>query len=231
MFGTVQETPYDLNFSVAGIPVRVSVWFWAVGAILGYSAVRMGMEFLLTWMVVLFVSILVHELGHALTARWFGHRPSILLYHFGGLAFYQPFQRDSRWQSILITLAGPGAGFVLYGLTRAFLFWGYPYLPQFPDRFEHIMIFAIIQLLYINLYWGLINLLPVLPLDGGRVAQELFSARNTMRGLITAVRISVVVAGMAAAWFFLQRETYPAMLFAILCANNVSLALQLSGRN
>src|SRR5690606_19365923 len=106
MFGTVQETPYDLRFSLLGVPIRVSVWFWVAGTVLGYGELKQGVEYLLAWLLVLFVSILVHEMGHALTARWFGHSPQVLLYHFGGLAYYQPFRNHTRAKSIAISFAG-----------------------------------------------------------------------------------------------------------------------------
>ncbi|MEZ6147021.1 MAG: hypothetical protein R3B91_16710 [Planctomycetaceae bacterium] len=83
MFGPVQPTPYDLTFSLFGIPVRVIAWFWLTAVILGFSSVHIGPEYLLAWVAIVFVSILVHELGHALVAAAFGYPPRILLYHFG----------------------------------------------------------------------------------------------------------------------------------------------------
>lgn len=226
MLGGLEPTPYDLRFRVVGIPVRVSVWFWIVGAVMGYSSLDRGLEFLLAWLAVLFVSILVHELGHALAARSFGYSPSILLYHFGGLAFYQPFGRHSHQRSMLISLAGPGAGFVLYGIIRLWAEFGYPGVAgMLSERADFLIRFCLAQLLWINLVWGLINLLPVLPLDGGRITEEFCRMRSPFRGPILAIQISVFTAGLAAAAFFAAQMTYPAILFAVLCANNVS-ALQ-----
>lgn len=222
MFGTVTESPYDMQFSLAGIPVRISMWFWIMGAILGYGALRAGVPFLLAWLLVLLVSILVHEMGHALTARWFGYTPSILLYHFGGLAYYQPNRQHTRIKSIVITLAGPFAGFALYGLTRLFIAFGLSWLMQVPETFRPLISFILIQLLYINLWWGLVNLLPVLPLDGGRISQELCSAVSPFKGVLYAAWIGVIAAGLTAAWFVSQKDGYPAMMFALLAASNFS---------
>ncbi|SFI23913.1 site-2 protease family protein [Planctomicrobium piriforme] len=231
MFGTVEPTPFDLEFSLWRIPVRVSVWFWVGGTLLGYGALKAGVQYLAAWLLVLFVSILVHELGHALTARRFGYSPRILLYHFGGLAMYDTYGwRESTTRSVLISLAGPVAGFGLYGVTQLLLLFGVPLLPkEMPDNVWMLLAFTFGQLLYINLWWGLVNLLPVLPLDGGRISQALCSTRNPAWGLLTAARIGAVVAGGAAVYFYMEHDTYAAVLFAMLCATNVSI-LQERGR-
>jgi stage IV sporulation protein FB len=222
MFGSVEPTSYDLRFSLLGIPVRVSPWFWLMGAILGYNFVHRGFDFLLTWMLAVFVSILVHELGHALTARSFGYPPRILLYQFGGMAMYEPYRDYTRSRSIAITLAGPGAGFLLFGLTLAFRLLVYPFLPaaDLPPRTAELLDHAIWVLLFINLAWGLLNLLPVLPLDGGQVCRDVCSILSPHRGVIYAAWISVFVAAGAAALLFMAGMIFGAILFAMLCVQN-----------
>ena len=96
MFGQVPQTQYDLHFQVLGIPVRIHPAFFVLCVIMGFSegwARELQVNVLvpiLLWTGVVFVSILVHELGHALMARNFGWPPNITLYHFGGLASFQP---------------------------------------------------------------------------------------------------------------------------------------------
>jgi len=227
MFGTVTPTPYDLRFSLFGIPVHISIWFWVAGAILGFNALKAGAAFLIGWLLVLLISILVHELGHALTARWFGYPPSILLYHFGGLAFYQPYRHPARWKSILISLAGPAAGFVLFGLIFAFRVFVLPrFFFQLGENFQDLVWFMISQMIFVNLVWGLVNLLPVLPLDGGRVCQEICLTFSPFRGTLYAAWIGVIIGGLAALWFFQQKETYPAFLFLMLAFSNFNIIQQ-----
>src|SRR5690242_20582776 len=99
-----------------GIPIRVSPSFWIFSALWGWMSLpldRWGYSYLLVWVGCMLVSILIHELGHALTALSFGERSHIVLYSFGGLAIGD-FQRVRRWQRIVIYLAGPGAGLLLY---------------------------------------------------------------------------------------------------------------------
>lgn len=107
---------YDLHFSLFGFPVRVHPMFWLVTLMLGYQSGDAAS--VLTWIVAVFLSILVHELGHALTMRAYGLRPWIVLHGFGGLTGYEP-SYDSRSRGsdtlgqILISAAGPAAGFLL----------------------------------------------------------------------------------------------------------------------
>jgi Zn-dependent protease len=186
-----QRTPFDLNFSLFNIPVRVSPFFWLVTVFLAGDLLRaattQGLLVLLVWVACVFLSILVHELGHALTAQAFGNRPSILLYGFGGLAFHQHLPQ--RWQRIAVILAGPAAGFLLAAAVYALTFampqlWAVDYLGV-----------ALAFLLGINIVWGLINLLPVYPLDGGQFTAEVFSAVLPGSGRMLAFGLSLVVAG------------------------------------
>ena len=75
-------TQYDLRFSVLGIPVRVHPTFWFIGLLLGSATPQLSLVAI--WIGCLFLSILVHELGHALAARSFGWPPDIVLHGFGG---------------------------------------------------------------------------------------------------------------------------------------------------
>ena len=99
-------TRYDLRFSALGVPVRVHPLFWLASIVFG---IQLPPRLVVIWVGVVFVSILIHELGHAMTIRAFGWYPLILLYTFGGLAIYQPTHRDPR-KELLISLAGPAAG-------------------------------------------------------------------------------------------------------------------------
>ena len=113
MFG-VPETPYDWRFRLLGIPVRVHPLFWLVAFMLGF--VRENIPVSLIFVGCAFVSILVHEYGHGLTARAFGASPSIVLQAFGGLCIYQPDRQTPR-QRLAVLICGPGAGFVLAGVV------------------------------------------------------------------------------------------------------------------
>lgn len=217
MFGQVQPTRYDLQFSLFGIPVRVIPWFWVTGVVFQFDLLRdreNGPLLLMMWLAILFVSILVHELGHATVARMFGFSPSIILYHFGGLAVFEPLQGYTTARSILISLAGPGFGFVLGGLVYVVR----EVIP--PEHLTYLGFVAVSMLIWVNIGWGLINLLPVLPLDGGHICRDIAVSVNRHRGVEVAMWISVVVGGAIAAWFFSQHQTYRGILFAALAVQN-----------
>jgi stage IV sporulation protein FB len=220
------RTPYDLNFSVLGIPVRVHPLFWAAALLLGLGGSDKPAE-MVVWIGAVFISILFHELGHAAAARAHGWQPWITLYGFGGLASYRPTHRSPRSQ-ILISLAGPGAGFLFAGfvlasiaasghevaigartrsiLPIAFEFYSSPYLNQ-----------LIFDLLYINIFWGLVNLLPIYPLDGGHVAREMLGLVSPADGLRQSLWLSVIAATVVAVLGWTQMHVqFLAMFFAYL---------------
>jgi membrane-associated protease RseP (regulator of RpoE activity) len=200
------RSPYDLNFNLLGIPVRVHPMFWLVAVLLGIRGNEDPVPILM-WVGVVFVSILVHELGHALTARWYGWEPWITLHGFGGLASYQSTLHDPA-SRIIITLAGPVAGFVFAAAIVAGIAvsghqirigWPDFVLPVLFEPYESRPLnLLIIDLLYVNIFWGLVNLLPVYPLDGGQISQELFQLANPRDGLRQSLWLSLVAAAVIA---------------------------------
>ncbi|MDQ4089866.1 MAG: site-2 protease family protein [Actinomycetota bacterium] len=155
----------SLQFRISGIPVRVELIFFIVMGFLGWANGYQGVE-IAVFLVVGGMSILIHELGHATAQRSFGGRPTVTLTGFGGytLGPVQP-----RGRSLVVTLAGPAAGFLaaIVGVLLSQVVAG-------PDLVDT----AIEILIYVNILWGIFNLLPILPLDGGHVAADLFGLRN-----------------------------------------------------
>jgi Zn-dependent protease len=229
MFGPVATTQFDLRFRLFGIPVHVTPWFWAAGVILAWELVsERRIDLLLLWLIALFVSILVHEYGHAFCAELFGCYPEIYLYHFGGLAVFQPNSRFSTWRSIIVSFAGPFAGFLLFGvvLVAALFVASSDWFRQLEPESQYRVGFFIHQMEYINLWWGIVNLLPVLPLDGGRISEALLIRFRRRDGQRLAILIGAIVAGAVAAVFATRfHDNYAAMFFAFMCITNVQ-ALQ-----
>jgi len=215
MLGNVAPTEFDLRFSLFGIPVRVHPLFWAVSAFMGWAPNDIRMTFI--WIACVFVSILVHELGHALTAKYFGWPPEIVLYHFGGLAMFQPYSGMTTRRSIIVSAAGPLAGFALYGAIFFFKYLSIRYglWNDFSQQALNYISMTFYYLLYINLFWGLINLAPVLPLDGGHICEDVCKAVKRYRGDVLAIQISMVVAGALAFYFFQQGLRFAGIMFAL----------------
>ena len=76
-------TRFDLRFSVAGIPIRVHPLFWLIAILFGSSSGSAAR--LLGWVIAVFVSITIHELGHAFALRRYGQESQIILHMAGGL--------------------------------------------------------------------------------------------------------------------------------------------------
>lgn len=222
------RTAYDLNFQVLGIPVRVHPMFWAVAALFGMSLQEPGR--LLTWVVVVFASVLVHELGHAIVARYFGCQPWITLYGFGGLASFRPTFSDAS-KHILILLAGPGAGFLFAaGVLTAVLASGHATFLPLPHvdvlvgsgslilnpRMGDLVWF----LLTVNIFWGIINLLPVYPLDGGQIARYVFRSLNPRQGDRQSLWLSVLAGGLLAALGLTTGNIFIGIFFGYLAFNS-----------
>lgn len=199
---------YDLRFRLLGIPVRVHPFFWLFSLVMGANAG--SPDRIAIWVGCVFLSILVHEFGHAALARRFGWPPEIILFSLGGLATFRPDARRSTGKMVAISLAGPGAGFVFY-----LSLWGIWLLTGSGER-GSVLDFAFRQLFFINLYWGLVNLLPVFPLDGGQVVRELLVSRSRQSGEALSAKISMVVGAAVAIYFFLSGQMYVALLFGLL---------------
>lgn len=247
------RTPYDLHFELLGFPIRVSPWFWLGGLIWGFRPDADGISILL-WITVLFISILVHELGHAIMMRRLGRNARVVLYFMGGLAIEEsgsPWSLDygrqgrTTTEQIWISAAGPGAGFLLAALTAMGVYAtggsvtpyiAFDSLPYFFSELggglagnQHLQLF-IEYMLYINFFWSLINLLPVIPLDGGQIAQAVLTQQDPWQGVAKALWLSVFVGAAAAVIFgILLHEMFMLVLFASLAFSCYMTLQQLQG--
>jgi hypothetical protein len=113
--------PTVARFRVGPIPVRIEFPFFLVTVLLGYTGGRRSAMFLLGWTVAVFISVTVHELGHAVVGRVYGGSTSIVLHGMGGLTFRNGGRYPSARQDILISLAGSATEIILLGIP-AYLF-------------------------------------------------------------------------------------------------------------
>ena len=148
------------HFRIFGFPVRVRTSFLILSLILGIGGGGKPVA-LAIWMVVVFVSVLAHELGHALMGKAFGLSPAIELGGMGGLTYWVKGRDVTAGKSLLISLAGPAVGITI-GLAAKFV----PSLPN--PIFDDLMS----DIVWVNLGWGIFNLFPILPLDGGNALRS-----------------------------------------------------------
>jgi Zn-dependent protease len=146
-----------LRFQLFGFPVLVQPGFFFIASIVlvfGLQA-QSPLWMIASSILVIFVSILVHELGHAVVSRAFGLQVhGIFMHGFGGHVTHAP---GTTRQRLMISLAGPAAGFLLAGVCL-----GVFLISRNPLTSE-IMSYG----LFINLVWSAFNLLPIFPMDGG----------------------------------------------------------------
>ena len=133
-----------------------------------------GVAWSLAFVAMLFTCIVMHELGHSLTARRFGiNVRRILLLPIGGMAEFDTIPREPRLE-LLVTLAGPAVNFAV-----VVLLWAFVTPPPGGLLGEVSLNFAGFRdsLWLINLIMGCFNLLPVFPMDGGRILRSLLAMR------------------------------------------------------
>jgi|Deesub1362A_J573_1020465.scaffolds.fasta_scaffold03287_4 membrane-associated protease RseP (regulator of RpoE activity) len=238
MFVEPPPTRYDLQFRLLGFPVRVHPLFWLIAILLGGLGNPLS---LLIWVAVVFASILVHELGHALMFRLFGRGARIVLYHMGGLTYPEGAAMpgglarrvSSGASEILISLAGSGAGFLLVAVVVGLAMLAgasvgvvtlLRVIPLFVAYFPHanrLLNELLWQLIWVNVIWGVINLLPVYPLDGGNVARLVFQKVDPYHGMRKALTLSVATAvAVAVVGALLMRSLFFVFFYGLLALSN-----------
>jgi Zn-dependent protease/predicted transcriptional regulator len=167
---------------VAGIDIFVHGTFLLLvayvafgGLVVGQGAAAVGRGTLL--ILAVFATVVLHELGHALTARRFGVRTrDITLLPIGGVARLEGMP-DKPNQQLLVALAGPAVN-----LTIALFLFALVQLLQGPvgiESIRHVGGPFLTQLMWINVSLAAFNLLPGFPMDGGRVLRALLAMRLT----------------------------------------------------
>ena len=200
-----------------GFPIFVS---WSAIFILAIVVMQAGVDTTndlvraLIYAGIVFGSILVHELGHALVAtRIFGLGPAAILLHgFGGVTRFRPPKKS--WHAFVTALAGPSAGLLL-GLVAVVI----ALVAPVPDRVAGFLD----VIATINIFWSLFNLLPMLPLDGGAMllhALQMAIAPSTADTVARGVSVVVAIATGVAGWFLLGSVFIP-IIAALSIVQNV----------
>jgi Zn-dependent protease len=171
------------TFRLGRIPVRIHYIFFLMALMLGGGSSGVLM---VSWVIIVFVSVLVHELGHALTGRAFGLTPPIDLHGMGGLTSGSAGPRRGPGPFLLISLAGPMTGM----LVGAAVWLASPRVALSPTALAIVH-----QFVWVNVGWGVLNLIPMLPLDGGNVLARTLDLLTGGRGRKPAHVVSALIAG------------------------------------
>lgn len=200
---------------------------------------------LLVVIAVFFLSILIHELGHAFAYRYFGHGARIALYWLGGLAISD---QSSIWnrhisltpnRKIIVSLAGPVLG-MLFGMLLVGIVFAVggtvefipptfvgeaknvfpalvPFFPKETYQSNPALVIFLFSGLHINLFWNLMNLLPVYPLDGGQIARELFMKHDKSGEPVrNSTMLSIITGALICVLAVMSNDIFIAVLFGYL---------------
>lgn len=215
-------------FRIGGIPIYVDflfillavLWswpFWAGGGSIGVSAV-------FVMILGLFVSILLHELGHAWAGQYFGvGTREIELNGLGGLCFFERSLPAGVVPRTVIGLAGPFANLVLWQV------FGFA-ADASRDSGGGTLALVLSQLAFVNWMLLVFNLLPAFPLDGGKVLEAWLAP---LAGPAWSVRV-VAVLGLAVALWLVWRalpggNTFMILLAVLIALNNWQMLQSVGG--
>ncbi|MGH9281849.1 MAG: metalloprotease, partial [Acidimicrobiales bacterium] len=196
-----------IRFRLGGINVQVDPVFFllAVFLALGHTSVASVALFV----AIAFAAVLWHELGHAVAFRRFGYGSEILLHGFGGVTVPATDRALPPARDLVVSIAGPAAG-IAVGLAVLILAG-----PSFTTD-AGLIDTALADLVWVSLGWGVLNLVPILPLDGGRVMASVLDLATGGRGAraaryvsiavgvvlgLAAVRAGVILGGLLLGWF------------------------------
>jgi Zn-dependent protease len=202
---------------IFGMPVKVEASFLLV--LFMAMARSSDLSLIAEWGLVVFFSVLVHEMGHGFAGRAFGLEPQITLYAMGGLTSWTDDRKAiSPVQSICISLAGPLSGLLLGGLV--FL------LKPFYAGDSFLIRVAIADLLWANIAWSLFNLLPIIPLDGGHIVESLEEWWRGKSENLASTILSIAVAAAVCLWAFTTQSSWVAFLTAWFLWSNATTIIR-----
>ncbi|MEA1889339.1 MAG: site-2 protease family protein [Pseudomonadota bacterium] len=201
---------------LAGIDVYVHATFFILIAWIGLSfwmvsgnpaAVFSGVSFIIA----LFACVVLHELGHALTARRYGIRTrKIILLPIGGVADMERMPDDPK-QEIAVALAGPAVNLVI---AVVLWLWLSASGSLQTDQLDFANVSFLQKLMVVNIILAVFNLLPAFPMDGGRVLRAVLSMRMNHN---RATQVAAKVGQGFALWLGLIGLLYnPFLLFIAL---------------
>src|SRR6186713_965113 len=201
--GRLFGIPLYVHFTFFLFLVWVAAESWRMGGSTGGALVEV------LFMCALFGCVVLHEYGHALTARRFGiGTRDITLLPIGGLARLERMPDDPK-QELWVALAGPAVNFVLGALLFLWLAATGTWTPLTSVGVTTGPLAQ--QLLLANLTLGVFNLIPAFPMDGGRVLRALLALRiDRPRATLVAAKIGQ---GLAVVFGVLGLFTSPMLVF------------------
>ena len=218
-------------FPLLGAMENMATWFFALA---GWVGAWLG-------------GFLIHEFGHALVLRKiYGASPWIVLYGFGGAAIHEPYYRrlPGNGGRMLIAFAGPGAELLCVALLIGVLsLFGFDFTVGLaslgPVPIPMVISNDIIQMmvataqpirvllgwflfgfLWLGVFWSIVNLFPIQPLDGGHIMRQFCDKIDPRGGVRNSLIISMICALAVAAFCLRERSLFVAMFFGFFAYAN-----------
>lgn len=192
-----------ISMKLFSIPIVIQPLFLIMAFLIGLLNSEELMASVL-WMGVITFSVLIHELGHALTGRVFGQEVKITLTGFGGLTEGAQLK---GWREFLLILNGPLAGLLLFALA-----WKLKGMVPVGSTWAYVCEIAV----FINWFWTLVNLLPIVPLDGGQLLRVILQGMFGLGGVKAAYLLSTLVGAFFSGASFVFQQMFLGAIFAIL---------------
>lgn len=175
---------------IFGIPVTVRPSFLALAAIVSWPMAKGSWTLGLVSALAVFLTLLVHELGHAFAARKNGLKPTITLYLFGGFVTW-PLEPEPPSPSALcqVYFGGPALQILAAILSAvAMIILTVMGTPSSSHAFNFFKIFSVF-----GATWGILNLLPIFPLDGGRLLQLGLQRLRVQNARVWTLRVALIL--------------------------------------
>lgn len=191
------------------IPIYIYPLFWLLAGFIGWINSNGDIAHTAIWIGVIVLSVLIHEYGHALSALAFGQSSHIELMALGGMTNRQG-PKLRLWKEFLIVLNGPIAGLLL--CIAAELTYDYLGRPPVANGW----IYALVITIYANLFWTILNLLPIYPLDGGRLLSIILESIFGLKGVKIGFIVSSCLAVLGAIFLFYAGSLLAGSIFLML---------------
>jgi len=200
-----------LRFTLFGFPTQIDPSFLLIVALIGFdgNAAHVGI-----WVGLALVSVLGHEFGHALAARRLGATASITLAGLGGLTASRRAEPLRRGESAFLSAAGPAAG-ILLGLPVLVALHATGWQGWTTGGY------VLRTAAFTTLGWSALNLLPILPLDGGHLLELALPGEAAVRRA-TAARVSIAIAAVAGVLAYRAGYQFSALLALMFGAQNLA---------
>lgn len=181
------------------ISLKIHPTFWLLAGLIGFSSSQHLLDIAI-WVAIVFVSVLLHELGHALTALYFHQTACIELTLTGGVTYRQGEPLPGI-KEFFVVLNGPLAGFA-FALIASVVHFSSP-----------LMVLMTHWTIQANLLWTIFNLLPIYPLDGGQLLLLVMRGAFGLKG----EKIALLFGGLFALLLGIYLFAYGILVAGAIC--------------